>query len=335
MFEIDFKSLGRKFSVEEEETILDGALRNKIEMPFGCLSGNCGSCKGKVIDGSVDHGNAKPFVLSETEKEQGYALFCQATAKSDLIINTLTLNNDSPIVKKLPCRVQAIKQIAPDVIIMDLKLPTSHNFQFKPGQYVDILMKDGKRRSYSMANVSDDSKRIELHIRRMNKGRFTEYAFHQMKVKDILRFEGPLGNFCFDHSSEKPTIFLASGTGFAPIKSIIEQLFIDKTERQLTLYWGGRKPQDLYLQGLAEKWSVQHTNFNFIPVISDAKPTDKWLGRCGFVHMAVMDDHPSLKNYQVYACGAPEMVEAAQKDFTEKRDLPENHFFSDVFTPAP
>ncbi len=334
MFQIEFKSLKKTISIDNHETILDGALRNKLEVPFGCLSGNCGSCKGKITNGEVQHGNSKPFVLSEAEKEQGFALFCQATPTSNLVVESIQLSSGANAVKKLPSRVRSIKKIGSDALILELGIPSSQTFEFTPGQYIDILLKDGKRRSYSMANLCSEDKTIELHIRRMKGGVFTEYAFNQMKVKDILRFEGPKGAFSFDYSNEKPVIFIASGTGFAPIKSIIEQVFLDKVTRPLKLYWGGRRPQDLYLSKLAQEWSEVHANFTYIPVISNATPQDTWHGRSGFVHLAVMKDYDSLKNHQVYACGAPDMIEAAQSDFTKKRDLPETEFFSDAFSPA-
>ncbi len=334
MFEIEIKSLGKKFSINNDETILEAALRNNVQLPFGCLSGNCGSCKGKVLEGEVDHGNPKPFVLSDEEKTQGFTLFCQSRAKSNLAVDTVTFGNNTHPVKKLPSRVQSISKINPDVIILGLKTPSNQNFNFTSGQYIDIILKEGKRRSYSMANVSKGNNEIELHVRRMKEGTFTEYAFDKMKVKDILRFEGPLGDFCFDYSTDKPVIFVASGTGFAPIKSILEQLFIDETNRELRLYWGGRHPEDLYLADLAKDWGIKHSNFDFIPVVSEPKAEDGWGGRTGFVHAAVMEDFLSLENHQVYACGAPEMVEAAHRDFIKKRKLPEQEFFSDVFTPG-
>ena len=334
MFQIEFKSLNKTISTNTDETILDGALRHKLDVPFGCLSGNCGSCKGKITSGQVNHGNAKPFVLSEKEKDEGLALFCQATPRSNLVVESIQLNVPLNPIKKLPSRVQSISKIGQDTIILELGIPSSQDFKFTPGQYIDILLKNGKKRSYSMANLCSDAKTIELHIRRMKGGTFTEYAFSKMKTRDIIRFEGPKGDFCFDYTSEKPVIFVASGTGFAPIKSILEQLFLDKIERPIQLYWGGRRPQDLYLSELAQKWSKEHQNFSFVPVISEATPQDSWEGRSGFVHLAVMEDYDSLKNYQIYSCGAPEMIEAAQRDFTEQRELPETEFFSDAFSPA-
>ena len=195
-------------------------------------------------------------------------------------------------------------------------------------------MRDGKRRSYSMANPPHDDEFVELHVRNMANGAFTEFVFGRMKEKDILRFEGPLGTFFLQEDSDKPMILVASGTGFAPIKSIIEHALDLGIDRPMTLYWGGRRPQDIYMGDLAGEWQRDHANLTFIPVISDALPEDQWNGRSGFVHRAVMEDFPDMSGYQVYACGAPVVVEAAHRDFTTQCNLSEDEFFSDAFTPS-
>jgi len=225
-------------------------------------------------------------------------------------------------------------RVAPDVVVLKLRLPANERLQFLAGQYIDILMKDGKRRSYSMGNPPHDDEYPELHVRNMANGAFTEYVFNKMKEKDILRFEGPLGTFFMREDSDKPMVLVASGTGFAPIKSIIEHAFHKQTAREMVLYWGGRRPADLYMAKLAGEWQQQHGNFTFIPVISDAIADDAWNGRTGFVHNAVMEDLPDLSGYQVYACGAPVVVESAHKDFTTLCGLPEDEFYSDAFTPS-
>jgi CDP-4-dehydro-6-deoxyglucose reductase len=237
-------------------------------------------------------------------------------------------------IRKLPCRVQEMHRVAPDVMVLKLKLPANERLLFLAGQYIDILLKDGKRRSYSMGNPPHDDEYIELHVRNMANGAFTESVFNKMKEKDILRFEGPLGTFFMREDSDKPMVLVASGTGFAPIKSIIEHAFHRGSTRHMVLYWGGRRPADLYMADLAGRWQQEHDNFSFIPVISDAVAEDSWHGRTGFVHKAVMEDFPDLSGYQVYACGAPVVVESAHKDFTSQRRLPEEEFYSDAFTPS-
>jgi CDP-4-dehydro-6-deoxyglucose reductase len=194
------------------------------------------------------------------------------------------------------------------------------------------MLKDGKRRSYSMANAPHADELLTLHIRHMPGGLFTDHVFGAMKERDILRFEGPMGTFFLREDSDKPIVLLASGTGFAPIKAIVEHWAHLKSTRPITLYWGGRRPHDLYMNVLCESWASTLPNLSFVPVVSDALPEDSWSGRTGFVHQAVMQDLPDLSAHQVYACGAPLMIEAAQRDFIAACKLPEDEFFADSFT---
>jgi CDP-4-dehydro-6-deoxyglucose reductase len=224
------------------------------------------------------------------------------------------------------------------VAILKLQLPAAERFQFLAGQYLEFLLKDGQRRAYSIATAPEQEGPLELHIRHLPGGVFTDFVFGAatpaLKEKDILRFEGPLGSFFLREDSKKPIIFVAAGTGFAPIKSIIEQMQAKKMDRPIKLYWGGRRPSDLYLHDLCKTWEQDIPHFQYIPVISDGLPEDAWQGRTGFVHLAVIDDHPSLKDFQVYACGAPVMVNVAREDFSSKCHLPEEEFFADSFTSA-
>ena len=217
-------------------------------------------------------------------------------------------------------------------------MPAAERFQFLAGQYLEFLLKDGQRRAYSIANAPEQEGPLELHIRHLPGGLFTDFVFGAvtpaLKEKDILRFEGPLGSFFLREDSKKPIIFVAAGTGFAPIKSIIEQMQAKKIQRPIHLYWGGRRPGDLYLNDLCQAWEKEISDFKYIPVISDALAEDGWQGRTGFVHQAVMVDHPDMQDFQVYACGAPVMVNAARNDFSDKCQLPEEEFFADSFTSA-
>jgi len=332
---VTLQSTQQVIEVLDDESVLTAAMRQGIVIPYGCRNGACGSCKGKVLEGSVDYGNHAHYILPDYEKKQGLALFCQAKPLTDLVIDARVINvAGQPEVRKLPCRVQRIERAADDVIILTLSLPANDRLEFFAGQYIEIILRDGKRRAFSMANPPHADPAVELHIRAMPGGVFTEYAFNKMKEKDILRFEGPLGTFYLRGESDKPVILLASGTGFAPIKSLIEEALHQGIKRPMVLYWGGRKRADIYRMELAQSWAAEHEHFEFIPVLSEAPESDQWQGRTGFVHRAVMQDFPDLSGYEVYACGAPVMVDAARKDFSEQCNLPEDAFYCDSFTPA-
>jgi CDP-4-dehydro-6-deoxyglucose reductase len=334
-FRVTIKPSNRTFTAEAGEGVLEAAMRNGITLPYGCRNGACGACKGKVLEGSVDYGQYAAHILPEFEKKNGYALFCQAKPLTDLVVEAREISAAGEVqIKKLPCRVQRIERPSHDVAVLYLSLPANERLQFLAGQYLEIIMRDGKRRAYSMGNAPEDDAHIELHVRNMANGAFTEFVFNKMKERDILRFEGPLGTFFLREDSEKPIIFVASGTGFAPIKSIVEHAFHIGVKRQMVMYWGARTRPDLYMLDLPMKWQAEHDNFSFVPVLSDSPPEDNWQGRTGLVHHAVMQDFPDLSGYQVYSCGVPVMIESAHRDFTTQCGLPEDEFFSDAFTPS-
>jgi CDP-4-dehydro-6-deoxyglucose reductase len=330
---ITIKPSNHAFETQEDETVLEGALREGFVISYGCRNGACGTCKGKVLEGHVDYGTYQEATLPESDKARGYALFCQAKPLTDIVIECREVSAVKDIqVRTLPCRVQNMEKLAPDVMRIQLKLPANERLQFLAGQYLDILMRGGMRRSLSMANAPHDDAVLELHLRNYG-GPFSQYVFGKMKEKEILRFEGPLGTFFLREDSEKPIVLVASGTGFAPVKAIIEHALHKGVSRPMTLYWGGRRRADLYLDHLPHAWERDH-GIAYVPVLSEAQPEDQWSGRTGFVHRAVMEDFPDLSGYQVYACGAPLMVEAAHKDFTSACGLPEEEFYCDAFTPA-
>ncbi len=338
-YQVTLKTSGKQFTVNQDETVLEAALRQNINLPYGCKNGACGSCKGKVLEGQVTHGQHSESAMSRADETGGATLFCCAHPQSDLLIEAREVQGAGDIaIRKVPCRVNAISRHGSDVAILKLQLPASERFQFLAGQYLEFLLKDGQRRAYSIANAPEQEGPLELHIRHLPGGLFTDFVFAAkdpaLKEKDILRFEGPLGSFFLREDSKKPIIFVAAGTGFAPIKSIIEQMQAKKIQRPISLYWGGRRPSDLYMNSLCETWAQDLPDFKYIPVISNALPEDAWDGRSGFVHEAVMTDHPNLKDFQVYACGAPVMVNAARQDFSSKCHLPEEEFFADSFTSA-
>jgi len=332
-FQVTVQPSGRQFTCDDGETVLAAAIRAGVGLPYGCKNGACGSCKGKLLEGTLTHGAHQEKALPVTDEQKGFALFCCATPHSDIVIEAREVLGvgEFPI-KKLPTRVAKLDKAADDVMIVSLQLPANERLQYRAGQYIEFILKDGKRRSYSMANAPHQDELVTLHIRHMPGGVFTDHVFNTMKERDILRFEGPLGTFFLREDSDKPMVLLASGTGFAPIKAIIEHAAHQKTTRPMRLYWGGRRPKDLYMNALCEEWARTLPGFQYVPVISDALPEDGWTGRTGFVHRAVMEDLPDLSGHQVYACGAPVMVDAARCDYVAQCQLPEEEFYADSFT---
>jgi len=333
--QVTIRNTGHRFEAKDGESILQSALDAGLILPYGCRDGACGSCKGRLIEGEIDWGHYSEKALAPQEREQGYTLFCQAKPLSDVVIEAREVRKAGDIqVRKLPARVHKLERAAEDAMIVYLKLPANERLMFMPGQYVDILLKDGSRRSFSMANAPHDDEFMQLHVRHVPGGAFTDHVFQAMKERDILRFEGPFGTFFLRDESAKPIVLVASGTGFAPIKSLVETALKKGVSRPMTLYWGGRRPKDLYLNPLPERWAAEHPGFQYVPVVSDALPEDGWKGRSGFVHRAVMQDFPDLSGHQVYVCGVPLMVDSARRDFIGKCKLPENEFFADSFTTA-
>jgi CDP-4-dehydro-6-deoxyglucose reductase len=332
-FQITVQPSGHQFTCDEDETVLAAAMRAGVGLPYGCKNGACGSCRGKLVSGEVSHRAHQERALPVADEARGFALFCCAVPHSDLVIEAREVLGigEFPI-KKMPTRVAKIDRVADDVIVLSLQLPANERLQYRAGQFIEFILKDGRRRSYSMANAPHLDEHLTLHIRHLPGGVFTDHVFNTMKERDILRFEGPLGTFFLREDSSKPIVMLASGTGFAPIKAMVEQAQHNKMTRPITLYWGGRRPRDLYMDALCREWAETLPNFRYVPVVSDAKPEDNWQGRTGFVHRAVMDDLPDLSGYQVYACGAPAMVDAAQNDFTAQCKLPADEFYADAFT---
>jgi CDP-4-dehydro-6-deoxyglucose reductase len=331
-FQVSIEPGQHRFQTQAGETILDAALRQGLTLPYGCRDGACGACRGKVLSGEIDHGKAQAHALSNDDRAAGFALFCCATAKSDLRIESKEVRSlqDIPI-KTLPARIQKLTRAAPDVMIVELKLPASERLQFLAGQYIDILLKDGRRRAFSLANAPHDDASLHLHIRQVAGGQFTGQVFDTMQVRDIVRLNGPHGSFFLREDSAKPIVLVAGGTGFAPIKAIVEHAIAEGCQRTMTVYWGGRQRIDLYLMPLAEQWSAEHPQICFVPVLSESAPEERWSGRTGFVHRAVMEDFPDLSGHQVYVCGAPAMVAAARRDLIGECRLPDSEFFADSF----
>ena len=332
--QITIKPSDHSFTCPDGSTVLEAAMAADLMLPYGCRNGACGRCKGKILAGDVDYGPHQASTLTDAEKAQGLALFCCAKPTTDLVIEVKEVRRAGDLqIRRLPCRIESISLAAADVAIVRLKLPANERLQFLAGQYIDFLLKDGKRRSFSLATPPHDDSLLELHIRHIAGGFFSDALFTQYKGREILRFEGPHGSFYLREDSDKPVILVAGGTGFAPIKAIVEHALHHDLDarRPFVLYWGARTKKDLYLPDLPGSWQ-QGRNFTFIPVLSEPAPDDAWPGRTGLVHQAVLDDFPSLRGYQVYACGAPAMVDAARESFTAQRALPPDEFFADSFT---
>jgi CDP-4-dehydro-6-deoxyglucose reductase len=337
-FKITLQPSGHGFDAPADEPILQAALDAGFNLPYGCRNGACGTCKGKVLEGHVDFGIAQEHALPLAERAGGMALFCCAKPLSDLVLEVKEIGaiKDIPL-KTMPCRVQHLEKLADDVMLMTLKLPTNERLQFLAGQYIEFLLKDGKRRAFSLANAPHDDELLQLHVRLIPGGTFTDHVFHAMHEKEILRFEGPHGSFFLREDSDKPIVLLAGGTGFAPIKGIVEHAIHNKITRPMTLYWGARNRAGLYMSDLPEQWAAAHSHIRYVPVLSDPTAEDAWNGRTGLVHEAVLADFPDLSGHQAYACGAPAMIEAAKRDFVV-RGLPEGEFYADIFSfaaPAP
>ena len=337
-FKVTVQPAGVAFDVARDEPILAAAIRAGIGLPYGCRDGACGSCKSRLLDGRVIHGAHQVRTLPPDEEAAGWVLPCCATPQTDCVIEARTVAGagENPVLK-MPARVASLSRPAPDVVVMKLQLPATVSLRYRAGQYVEFILRDGARRSYSMANAPETlgtPPMIELHLRHMPGGLFTDQVFGTMKEKDILRLEGPMGTFFLREDSDSPMVLLASGTGLAPIKAIVEHLRAIGNQRPAVLYWGCRRRADLYLHDWAEQAAAALPWLRYVPVLSEATADDAWSGRTGLVHEAVMADVPDLSGHQVYACGAPAMVDAAQRDLVVRCGLPADQFFADSFTSA-
>ena len=317
-----------QFYVESGETVLDAALRQGVNLRYGCRNGACGACKGKILQGSVSY-DEPPIALEDSDIEQNLALFCEAKPDSELVIEVEEVDLGQAVeIKTLPCRVHEMNRLADDVMQLLIKLPASERLQFLPGQYIDILLEDGRHRSFSIANAPHNDDFLELHVRLVEGGQFTSRVFNSMQPKDLLRIEGPHGSFFYREDARDEILMIAGGTGFAPIKGIIEHILSEQDTRPIYLYWGVRTEGDLYMRDLAEQWAAEHDNIHFVPVLSE--PDENWKGRTGYVHDAVLSDFDDLSTFDIYACGPPAMIKAAESSFQDK-GMKKEQFYYDSF----
>lgn len=329
-YEVEVLPSGLKFTVQKGQTLLQGALSEGIMLLHSCREGTCGTCKGTVVKGEIDHGNSDLDILSEQERTEGAALFCQAKPESDLTIHAPEVSELKGIsVQKTAARLIAKEKISQDVVILNLALPPAINFNYYPGQYIEIILKNGATRSYSMANLPSEQNLLQLHIRNTG-GLFSSFAYDELEPRTLLRIEGPFGSF-YLRDSERPMVFLASGTGFAPIKALLKQLASSNNKRPVHMYWGGRVLKDLYMHDWMQDFAQQHSWVRYTPVLSEQGQNEGWAGATGLVHQQVLQDFSDLSEFEVYACGNPLMVDAAREDFVLKAKLAQGRFFADAF----
>ncbi|MBL8352466.1 MAG: 2Fe-2S iron-sulfur cluster binding domain-containing protein [Burkholderiaceae bacterium] len=315
------------------ETLLEAGLRAGLTLPYDCRAGGCGVCVCTVLNGRIDPGPYQAAALTDAMRARGQALMCCAVALEDaeIEVEVPSLGAEAAL-RRFTGRVETMDRLADDLMRIRLVLPGGERIGFAAGQYLNIVLPGGQRRAFSFANPPHDNERIELHVRRIPGGLFTTQVFTTLQPGDTLDFEGPLGRFTL-RESDRPILFVAGATGFAPVKSIVEDAFHRGVTRTMQLYWGAREAKDLYLRELAEQWQREHPNFSFVPVLSHAAPDDPWPGRRGLVHEALLADHPDLAGCEVYACGSAQMVEAAVPAFIAQ-GLGEQFCFSDAFTPS-
>jgi CDP-4-dehydro-6-deoxyglucose reductase len=330
-FKVQVEPSGHEFPVEQGESVLDAALRHGLAFPYGCRNGFCGACKCKVVTGEVDYGDEEPGALTEQELAVGMALPCVAKASSDLVleIKEVSATKDIPI-RTLPAKIGRMEQLSPNVMGLWLKLPEGDRLQYLAGQYVNFILADGKKRAFSIANAPHDDEFLEFHIGLVRGGRFTEQVFSEMREKDLVRIEGPQGSFFLREDSDRPIIMLATGTGFGPVKAIIEHALTEGVQRPIHIYWGARTRADLYMHERALRWAREYVNVHYHPVLSRPAAEDHWEGRTGYVQDAVLADFTDVTGFEVYACGLPDMVLSARKTLVE-RGLDPEHCYSDAF----
>lgn len=330
---------GQVLAVASGEAILEAALRAGLNLPHSCKGGHCASCKAQLLAGEVSYPLGRPPGLMEEEYRAGYTLLCQARAASnELTVKvrdlTATVAVDNRQVRSLPCRIERLELLTPDVLAVFLRLPATEIFAFNAGQYVDIMLPQNRRRSFSLANPPHDAALLELHVRRVTAGEFTEQLFAGKLAKALLRIEGPLGQFCFRRESQRPALLIGGGTGYAPLRSMLRTLLEDGDARRLHLYWGAASQADLYEDVIIRNWCARYPNLEYTPVLSAPRTDDAWQGRTGWVHEAVLQDHPDLSGFDVYASGPPAMVESIRREYPA-HGLPTQQLFFDSFDFAP
>jgi CDP-4-dehydro-6-deoxyglucose reductase, E3 len=327
----------RSFDVSPGEPVLEAALRAGLNLPHSCKGGNCGSCRARLLEGAIAYPNGRPLGLSQTEETDGLVLLCQARARGDLLIETFeAVPAEEIATKRLPCRVASTARLSHDVMAVHLKLPVAEQFHFRPGQYVDIMLSKGRRRSFSIASPPHDSRTLELHVRRAPGGEFTEWLFAGGGVeRALLTLEGPLGHFYYRETRDsvsRPMLLIGGGTGLAPLMSIMRHIVDNALEREMTLYWGVRSRRDLYAHAALEALARRAGRLRYVPVVSESSA--EWGGLSGNVHAAVLSRAEPLADCEIYASGPPAMIEAVRREFPP-RGADTARLYFDSFDYAP
>ena len=335
-FKITIAGSQTQFIAESRESILDAALRQGVHLPYGCRSGQCGACRARLVEGQVvprEGSGADRAGAGETRPQQDI-LLCQTQADGDVTVAIRELPEAMKMpIQLLPARVESILPVSRSVTVLTLKTSAHSPLQFLPGQYVDFLLDGGKRRSFSLAS-SEIGSRLEFHIRHLPGGLFSDKHMRNLRPRDIVRIEGPFGRF-YLRDSGRPLLFVAGGTGFAPVKAVLEQLWRGgRLQRRVFLYRGVRHSSDLYMEEIIAGWRARYPTFRYVPVVSDPHDDPQWTGRTGLVHEAVLADVSDLVDFDVYACGPPVMVQALSEALFQ-RGLAPQRFYSDAFLPAP
>jgi CDP-4-dehydro-6-deoxyglucose reductase len=330
-YKVIISGSGTEFTVKQGESVLAGALRQGVMLPYSCKNGTCGSCKGRIEHGEVHYPFNPPLALERPDIAEGYTLLCQAEPLENLIIEAREIEavKDIPV-RMMPVRVIEKSLLAENVMRLRLRLPRGQRLQFLAGQYIDILLPGGKRRAFSIASAPGEEDVIELHVRHVEGGDFTGWVFDDLKIRDILRIEGPLGTFFIRNDQpDRPMIMMGGGTGFAPLKSMIEDLLAHGDRRPIHLFWGARTTTELYLKDLPESWAAEHNHIRFSAAVSEEQQSGEELVS-GLVHEAVVAAYPDLSGHDVYMSGPPAMIDAARPAFLAC-GLPERRLFYDSF----
>ena len=336
MYQVSTQSLvrilphGRTIAVTPGCSVLEAALHSGLNLPHSCKSGHCSSCRARLLAGQIEYPRGPPLGLTPEEVAQGYILLCQARARGDLTVEArlIAAVADAEI-KTLPCRIDSLRRLAPDVMQVLLRLPAVEQLNFRPGQYLDVLLEGGRRRSFSIASPPHDARLLELHVRHVAGGSFSERLFQGLSAGALLRIEGPMGQFAYREQA-RAALLVAGGTGFAPLKSMLRHALERGAPRDLHLYWGARQPIDLYEESLILEWLERHPRLRFSAVLSHARLATAPHHRLGWVHEAVLADHASLEPFEVYAAGPPARIEAIRASFPA-RELPPDQLHFDSF----